>query len=112
MSPVGRYLAFLAVYVVYLLGGGYMFRAIECPEEIYIKKRMAIQEREFQELMLLLSSHLGTVGEFLQDETQKSYQLPRNFFKSYHIPRNFLKSYKVPRILLQGHFFHNMKSKS
>ena len=97
MSPLGRSLAFLALYVVFLLVGGYMFHATECPEEISIKKQAAIQEREFQELMILLSSHLKAVGEFLRDETQRSYHIPRNFFQSYQIPRNY---------------FHNMKSKS
>ena len=57
-----------------------MFSAIECPEEISIKKRVAVQEREFQELMILLSSHLKTVGDFLLDETKKSFYIPRNYF--------------------------------
>ena len=69
MSPLGRSLTFLAIYVVYLLAGGYMFSAIECPEE----KRAAMQERVSRELIILLSSHLKTIGEFLHDETQKSY---------------------------------------
>ena len=80
MSPVGRYLAFLAVYVVYLLVGGYIFSAIECPEEISIMKQKAIQEWESQEQINLLSTHLKTVGDFLHDETQKSYPIPKNFF--------------------------------
>ena len=97
MSPLARSLAFLAVYVVYLLAGGCIFSAIECSEEISIKKQEAIQEREFHELLTLLSSHLKTVEEFKWVETQKSYTLPRNFFRSYEIPRDY---------------FHNMKSKS
>ena len=34
MVPLGRALAFIVFYMLYLLLGGYMFNAIECPEEL------------------------------------------------------------------------------
>ena len=58
MSALGRSFAFLAIYMVYLLVGGYIFHAIECPEEISMKSRLS---GKVQEVMSLNFSHLERV---------------------------------------------------
>ena len=72
MSSSGRSLVFLAFYAVYLLVGGYIFNAIECPPEIYIKKKVAsaVQEREFEELLIQMSSYIDKFAKDLQNATQ------------------------------------------
>ena len=72
MSPLIRSLLFLALYTVYILVGGYMFNAIECPQEIAIKKKVAaaVKDEEFENLLIFVSSYFERFGKGLQNETQ------------------------------------------
>ena len=56
MMSLRSWLALLVFYVLYLLMGGYIFNAIECPGEIVEKEREAAQRRD---LWMLVSELKG-----------------------------------------------------
>ena len=56
MMSLRSWLALLVFYVLYLLMGGYIFNAIECPGEIVEKEREATQRRD---LWMLVSELEG-----------------------------------------------------
>ena len=84
MLLLGKSLGFLAFYAVYLLVGGYIFNAIECPPEIYIKKKVAsaVQEQEFEELLIHMSSYIDKFAKNIQSEMQPKLNHTPKFAKN------------------------------
>ena len=64
MMSLRSWLALLVFYVLYLLMGGYIFNAIECPGELAAKEREAAERSDVRMLVLNLtgewSSHVGS----------------------------------------------------
>ena len=56
MMSLRSWFALLVFYVLYLLMGGYIFNAIECPGEMVEKEREATERRD---LMMLVSELKG-----------------------------------------------------
>ena len=55
MVPKGRALGFLVFFMFYLLLGGYMFNAIECPEEL-AKKNLHLATKDSKDSINSMSS--------------------------------------------------------
>ena len=55
------WLALLVFYVLYLLIGGYIFNAIECPGEMAEKEREATERRDLRMLVLELKGERSNV---------------------------------------------------
>ena len=60
MMSLRSWLALLVFYVLYLLMGGYIFNAIECPGEIVEKEREATERRN---LMMRVSEIKGDCNQ-------------------------------------------------
>ena len=85
MSPFGRSLAFLPIYVVYLLVGGYIFNAIECPQEITIKKADFNSECKiwvsYYEAVVGQYKTTYSVNVFIHDAKAEKVVIIRNLYK-------------------------------
>ena len=61
MMSLRSWLALLVFYVLYLLMGGYIFNAIECPDEMAEKDREAAERRDVRMLVLDLKGESNPV---------------------------------------------------
>ena len=68
-------LFFLSFYVIYLLAGSILFKAIECPQEVAVKWQIAKEE---EELMFVMAEAFKNLDDELAQSTEASITLIRH----------------------------------
>ena len=68
MSAWKRPLAFLALYVSYVIMGGYMFKTIECPGEKEAKRRWETEKRKFVKLIEERTGDLHVIQDLIEEK--------------------------------------------